>query len=156
MALIGAAQIRQVARAKRINTVSRQGRKGRLVGTDRFVYITGVEAVSASFIHASTTAQTKAMSITDRAARSVWAAQRNSVPVASGHTRKSIRNTVEASRDGNYVRSIGPAWPLDRAPVARFLVFGTVKMSPKWDFFGASQPPIDTWMADMEQAARVI
>lgn len=156
MSFVGPAQIRQVERLKRINTVSRQARKGRPVGINKFMYVTGVEAVAASFMHASQTSQTKAMSITDRAARSVRTAQVDSVPVASGVTKKSIRNTVEDSRDGNYVRSIGPAWPTSRAPVARFLVFGTVKMSPKWDFFGASQAPIDTWMSDMEQAARVV
>jgi hypothetical protein len=134
-------------RRKKSMTVGRQ--YGRNIGVSPLLVVEGLEAVTGSLMHASLTAQSKAITATNKASFAIQEAQWNSAPVLSGETRGSIENTVDWGGEG-YMRSVGPTWF-----VSRFLVFGTVKMSPKWDLFGASQPHINAWLEAMEDAARV-
>lgn len=116
-------------------------------GSSPYFYITGLEAATAPLVVESQVVALRARSITDRAASRIEQAQKQSAPVRSGATRASIQNTVVDHPDG-YARSVGPTHF-----VARFLVFGTVKMSPKWDLFGASQAGIDWWLSEMNQVS---
>lgn len=134
-------------RFKKPGTLAKQ--RGRAVGVSPHVVVTGLTAVSASFLNAAERTQNDAVTVTDQAAQSLRAAQFSSAPVLSGETRGSIVNTVEARYNG-YARSVGPTHF-----VARFLVFGTVKMSRKWDFFGASQPTIERWQTEMTKVAKI-
>ena len=107
------------------------------------VHVVGLAPLTASFIESSATARSKADAATSEAASSIAQAQRSSAPVNSGRTRGSISATPVAGG-----MSVGPTWF-----VARFLVFGTVNMSPKWNLFGASQAGIDTWQSKMSDIA---
>jgi hypothetical protein len=101
------------------------------------------EQLAAELASAGALASAKAWSATKTAAGAIKSAQYNSAPVLTGETRRSISGT--SSRRGGSVRAdIGPTHF-----VARFLVFGTVKMSPKWDLFGASQAGMEGWLKDM-------
>jgi hypothetical protein len=124
------------------------------VGVSPFFVVTGLDALSDSLTDKSSKVQREAVQATDRHAEAMWDAFYNSVPVGpTGRTRGSIRNELashsEGIRDpegGSYARWVGSTWF-----VSRFLVFGTVKMSRKWDMFGVAQPHIDSWMAEMEK-----
>lgn len=113
------------------------------------LYITGLEAVTADFTKEAASIKGNVRDITDKAAERILEAQRTSGQFVdrTGTTRDSIRSTSEERPDA-YVRDIGPTWF-----VARYLVFGTVKMPRKWDLFGASQPGIQQWMSDMNEAS---
>jgi hypothetical protein len=141
--------LRSTFRFKKPATLTKQAGMGRPVGVSPFLVVTGLEAVSGSFLYAAASVQNKVITATDKASFAMRDAQWDSAPVLSGDTRDSITNTREARYDG-YARSVGPTWF-----VSRFLVFGTVKMSPKWDLFGASQPHINSWLEAMEDAAKV-
>jgi hypothetical protein len=123
------------------------------VGTSPFFVVTGLDALTDELGHKSQRTQRKAMQVTDDHAERMWSAFYNSVPYASGTTRDSIHNIredrVASASDpegAGYARWVGSSWF-----VSRFLVFGTVKMSRKWDLFGVAQPHIESWMAEMEK-----
>jgi len=113
------------------------------------LYITGWQAVSAALTNEAVNVKGRAVDATDTAAQMVEEAQRSSGSFVdrSGRTRRSIENMVVPRSDG-YARWIGSTHY-----VSRFLVFGTVKMSPKWDLFGASQAGIDWWERRMEEVS---
>jgi hypothetical protein len=144
------AGLRTTFRFKKPDTLTKQARMGRPVGVSPFMVVTGLEAVTASFVNASFRAQDRAVAATDQASFAIRDAQWDSAPVLSGETRDSITNIRQARYNG-YARSVGPTWF-----VSRFLVFGTVKMSPKWDLFGASRPHVESWQKAMEDAAKVL
>jgi hypothetical protein len=102
------------------------------------------EQLAAELAGAALTAPQKAWGATTRAAAAIKSAQYNSAPVLTGETRRSISGT-SSRRAGSMRADIGPTHF-----VARFLVFGTVKMSPKWDLLGASQAGMEGWLKDME------
>ena len=144
--------LRTAIRPKTPSTLARQ-RPG--AGVSPFFVVTGLDAVSDSLRNSSEKTQRKAAQVTDQHAERMWEAFYSSVPVGeTGRTRGSIRNELDRgggspldpSEAGSYSRWIGSTWF-----VSRFLVFGTVKMSRKWDLFGVAQPHIDSWMAEMEK-----
>ena len=108
-------------------------------------YITGWEVSATAFAAEAAQVGPRAKSITDSAAQMIERDQRASAPARSGKTRDSIENTVEEHPDG-YARSVGPTHF-----VSRFLVFGTVKMPPQWDLFGASQAGVEWWEDRMSE-----
>lgn len=122
-----------------------------------FVFM-GIHAWSAQLAHAALTTTQEAKQITDAAAKTIQTAQRSErgFKDITGVTRRSVTISKGDSPYG-YEASIGPGMPGtgQGPPVARFLVFGTVKMSRKWDLFGLSQPGIDSWQAKMEDLAKL-
>jgi hypothetical protein len=111
------------------------------------IIVTGVREVAGAFLTASETTHSRVVEATEAAAKQMATAQRQSAPVLSGRTRRSIGNS-QLKVKGGYGRSIGPLWF-----VSRFLVFGTVKMSPRWDLFGASLPAQEAWESDLRRVA---
>lgn len=122
------------------NVLSRMGRSGGMV-------ITGVEQVAGSFLKAATQAPEKAVEITERHIERVADLQRSTVPVREGETRESITHDVELA-DGRVRGEAGPTHF-----VARFLQFGTSRMSPKWDALGAGEAIAPEWQRDLADAA---
>ena len=120
--------------------------------------VLGLNAWSAQLANAALTTKQKAKEITDAHAKQIQTAQRSEREFAdrTGVTRRSVTVSKSDSPYG-YEASIGPGFPQAKqgAPVARFLVFGTVKMSRRWDLFGLSQPGIESWQAEMERLARL-
>lgn len=116
----------------------------------------GIHAWSAQLAHASLTTRQEAQQITDTAAKQIQAAQRSErgFKDRTGATRRSVTVSKGDSPYG-YEASIGPGFPSQGSPVARFLVFGTVKMSSKWDLFGLSWPGVMSWQQQMEDLARL-
>lgn len=130
----------------------RPSRRGR--GLSPNFVVMGIQAWSAQLAHKALTSEGAAKAITDRHGEIIRQAQYNSAPVRTGQTRDSIRADRNAV-PGGYEVDIGPIYSRSRAPVARYLVFGTIKMSRKWDLFGASQPGINSWQEQMEELARL-
>ena len=137
-------------RARR-QPASKRGR-----GLSPHFVVEGVNAWSAQLAHAALTTRSEAASVTDAHAKQIQEAQRSERGFRdrSGVTRRSVTVSKNDSPYG-YEVSIGPGFPSSGPPVARFLVFGTVKMSPKWDLFGLSQPGINSWQQEMERLARL-
>jgi hypothetical protein len=102
------------------------------------------EQLATELVVAGLTAPVKVASSTRTAVAAIESAQYNSAPVLTGETRNSIGSDISV-RGASVRANIGPSHF-----VARFLVFGTVKMSPKWDLFGASQAGMEGWLKDME------
>ena len=120
-----------------------------------FVFM-GIHAWSAQLAHAALTTKAQAVAITDAAAKQIQTAQRSEREFRdrTGVTRRSVTVSKGDSPYG-YEASIGPGMPSSGPPVARFLVFGTVKMSRKWDLFGLSAPGVASWQQQMEDLARI-
>lgn len=111
--------------------------------------VTGLNEVTASFVGAAATVQAKALVKTRAAAEQIRDAQRAAVPVLEGTTRRSVNYETSITREG-VEATVGA----DHF-VARFLQFGTVRMSPKMDLFAASQPGVDSWLDAMSDIAEV-
>ena len=127
-------------------------------GVSPHFVVEGIQSWSAQLAHAALTTRSEAAAVTDAHAKQIQEAQRSERGFRdrSGVTRRSVTVSKNDSPYG-YEVSIGPGFPQANQgpPVARFLVFGTVKMSPKWDLFGLSQPGINSWQQEMERLARL-
>lgn len=109
--------------------------------------VTGTQFVAGSFLKAATSAPEMAEDITLRHIGRVADVMRSTVPVREGEVRDSIESDVRNEKG----RVIGEAGPTHF--VARFLQFGTVNMSPKWDALGAGEGIAPEWQADLADAA---
>lgn len=125
-------------------------------GVSPHFVVMGLQAWTAQMAAKALSIQQDAVKATDAHAKMIEAAQKSETRFRdrSGNTRSSVSTTKRASAQG-YEVSVGPDWPTKGPPVARFLVFGTVKMSPKWDVFGLSQPYINSWQQEMERLVRL-
>lgn len=109
--------------------------------------VTGLNAFTADLLGSAAAVGGKALDATRESAEEIRDAQRAVVPVLEGTTRRSVSYETGV-RDGEITASIGASHF-----VARFLQFGTVKMSPKMDIIAASQPGVDRWMDRMAEIA---
>lgn len=127
-------------------------------GVSPHFVVTGLQAWSAQLAHAALSTEKEVQAVTDAHAKMIQRAQRSETGFQdrTGVTRRSVTVSKNDSPFG-YEVSIGPGFPQAKQgpPVARFLVFGTVKMSRRWDLFGLSQPGIDSWQQAMERLARL-
>lgn len=132
-----------------IRTLTAARSRNTALGGRGTLYITGWQASAGAFANEAESVKKRARDITDRAAERIFEDQRTSGRFVdrTGTTRDSIRNTKEDDGD-RYVRDIGPTWF-----VARYLVFGTVKMDSKWDLFAAAQPGMQQWLSDMSDVS---
>jgi len=117
------------------------------LGARGTLYITGWQAVAGAFANEASQIQRRVVNITDMAANRIETAQRANIPVDEGRTRASVENTAEVRGD-DYARQIGPTWF-----VARYLQFGTIKMSAKMDLYAASRRDMDWWQDRMAEAS---
>jgi hypothetical protein len=101
------------------------------------------EQLAAELAVAGASVGSKVAARTRSATDAIRGAQYHSAPVLTGTTRNSIGADISV-RGASVRANIGPTHF-----VSRFLVFGTVKMSPKWDLFGASQAGMEGWLKDM-------
>jgi len=141
-----------------VGIIRRRKQPPRIAGrglSPHFVYL-GVNAFSIELAQKALSVQNQAVEITDRYAEKMKEAQKSETGFRdrSGDTRKSVTVGSRQSNRG-YEVEVGPEWPASGPPVARFLVFGTVKMPSKWDLFGLSQPAMNTWQLEMERLARL-
>lgn len=92
----------------------------------------GVETVASSFAGAAAAIQWKARMQVARTAAEIAGTQRALIPTATGRTKGTISTTIG---DKGMSAAVGPGGK--RAHIARFLEYGTVKMSPR-PFIGPS------------------